>query len=281
MSEWFANGQRVSTIPIDDRSAQYGDGLFETIAIRDSTPRFWSLHMQRLSVGCERLGIKAPRSATLRSWLDAAIEASDIDTNFALAKIIVSAGAGPRGYRRDADMQPAVRIGVFDASGLPRDAYRDGVGIRVCRTRLAIQPQLAGIKSLARLEQVLARAEWDQSGIVEGLMLDTGDRLICGTMSNVFVASGNTVLTPAITRCGVSGVMRRHILTLLESTDIDVVVRDLNIAELNAATEVFLTNSQYGVLPVSRCGAERWAIGSQTRLIQSLAADNAVPECAP
>lgn len=281
MSVWFVDQQVVESVPIDDRSVLYGDGLFETIAIRNHAPRFWPLHLERLQLGCDRLGIVAPSAELLRTAMDSAIDACGIDTTFATGKIIVSAGPSPRGYARVSGSRPGVRIGLFESRVVADEDYLDGIRVRLCDTRLAIQPQLAGIKSLGRLEQVLARAEWDDVGIQEGLMRDTENRLICGTMSNVFITSKKRVATPAITRCGVSGIMRRHVLTLLDNASIGCDVRDLSSEDLFAADEVFLTNSQFGVLPVRRCAEQRWTMGTLTETIRSLVSDNGVPECYP
>jgi 4-amino-4-deoxychorismate lyase len=144
-----------------------------------------------------------------------------------------------------------------------------------------VQPLLAGIKSLNRLEQVIARAEWDDENIFEGLMLDTDGRLICGTMSNVFIVKKSAVITPAVTRCGVAGIMRRHLVGLLQKeAGIACEVRDVAADELSAADEVFLTNSQFGVLPVRACTSMQWDIGPVTRRAQTIVAGNGVPECA-
>ncbi|MDH3266292.1 MAG: aminotransferase class IV [Gammaproteobacteria bacterium] len=158
-----------------------------------------------------------------------------------------------------------------------RAAHRDGVRARICNTRLALQPQLAGIKTLNRLEQVLARAEWDHPAIFEGLMRDTGDRLICGTMSNVFIVSAQAIATPAITRCGVTGIMRRHLL-LFDNAGIHCDVRDIRASELSAADEVFVANSQFGVLPVMSCDGRKWPVGDITRQAMMLAGQNDVTE---
>ena len=114
------------------------------------------------------------------------------------------------------------------------------------------------MKTLNRLEQVLARNEWHDESVFEGLTLDTDGRLICGTMSNVFLIAGQQLTTPAITHCGVSGVMRRHVLTLLDEAGIGCEVRDVDADELWAADGVFISNSQVGILPVRRCGAHSW-----------------------
>ena len=280
MSEWYISAERVDTMPVDDRSAQYGDGLFETVAIRHGQPRLWPLHLERLLTSCDRLGIPAPVAEALSEELVAVLAATNIDTAYAAAKVMVSAGTGPRGYRRMHATAPTVRIGLFDAQPPDRKSYRDGIRTRICQTRLAPQLRLAGMKTLNRLEQVLARSEWSDSRIREGLMADPEDRLICGTMSNVFVVVDQSLATPAITRCGVSGVMRRHVLAELRQRDIDCAVRDIAITEALAAQEVFLTNSQLGVIPVRQIEARQYPVGDVTRRVMRIAADSGIAECA-
>jgi len=198
--------------------------------------------------------------------------------DFATLKIIVSAGSGPRGYGSQPGARPAIRVGMFPGQPLPVSHYQEGVEVQICATRLAVQPQLAGVKSLNRLEQVLGRSEWDDEAIFEGLMLDTDARLICGTMSNVFITTQAVLITPAITRCGVSGIMRQQVIGWLEDVGIACDVRDFEIEELRMADEVFLSNSQFGILPVSRCREFSWPVGPITRQVMALATDHGVME---
>jgi 4-amino-4-deoxychorismate lyase len=281
MSAWFSERTRIGSIPADDRAAQYGDGLFETIAIRNGAARFWAAHVARLQTGALRIGLVCPPAEALRDELAAALDQSEVDGAFATAKLLLSAGSGPRGYQRARATKTTLRVGIFAAEPMAATNYRDGIETRLCASRLAVQPQLAGLKTLNRLEQVLARAEWNDSGILEGLMLDTDGRLICGTMSNVFIATDSALVTPAITRCGVSGIMRGQLISLFQAAGIDCAVRDVSIDELFGADEIFLTNSQSGVIPVRRCGDHEWAVGTWTRQAQALAAANSVPECQP
>ena len=281
MSYWYRNGQPVDSVGLDDRAVQYGDGVFETIAIRNGDARFCDDHLARLRLGCERLGLQCPPPGTVRAELNAALVDSPVPTDHAIAKVIATAGGGPRGYQRPSGREAAVFIGLFPGQPLPSRHYRDGVAVRICATRLAIQPQLAGIKSLNRLEQVLARAEWRDDQVFEGLMLDTDRRLICGTMSNVFIVRQNSISTPAITRCGVSGVMRGRLIAMLEETGMSCEIRDIEAAELLSADEVFLSNSQFGVLPVNACRGTRWRVGALTRELMALASRRGVTECDP
>ncbi len=281
MSYWSINGRAGDLLAVDDRAVQYGDGVFETIAIRDGRPRFWELHVERLALGCDRLGIRSPDTGDVGQYLHDALSDSDIDPTFATAKIIVTSGRGDRGYRRPPTVSPTIIVGVFASSPRPRDAYRTGIDVIICETRLAVQPQLAGIKSLNRLEQVLGQDEIVRRNVDEGLMLDTEGRLICGTMSNVFLIIDNTYVTPAITRCGVSGIMRRKVIEFLDAHGADYDVRDVSPGDVSAADGIFLSNSQFGVLPVRQCGDRSWPIADKVQHVMQGVAAAGVPECRP
>ena len=289
MSEWFFAHGAIGGIPVDDRSWLYGDGLFETIAIRDGKPRLLDLHLERLGLGCRRLGIEEPREDDLLGSLQAALSKTTLDLGFALGRLVVTAGQSPRGYAR-AGASANVYVGLFSSAPPDPRLYREGCRVRLCSTRLARQPQLAGLKTLNRLEQVLARAEWQSSSHLpqpsatfEGLCFDTEEQLICGTMSNVFIVQGERLMTPDLSQSGVAGVMRRLLLEICAEQGRLVEVLPVDHAALAAADEVFLCNSQFGIVPVSviegphgdfsgRAGLSerRLPIGTVTRKLMSL-----------
>jgi len=172
-----------------------------------------------------------------------------------------------------------IYMGVFPANPVIRQTYEKGAATILCKTRLAVGSPVAGLKTLNRIEQVLARSECLRTGAFEGLTLDTEGRLICGTMSNVFIARDKKIATPALDRCGVAGIMRQFILELLEQQGTDVEVRDLEWDDLIAADEVFITNSQMGLVPVHRCEHQEWKIGGVTHDVMKLLAANGIAEC--
>ena len=280
MSRWFHDGEPVNVVSIDDRAFQYGDGLFETVAIRSGEPRLWSYHMDRLAAGCERLSIAAPDAQALRKQLDSALAESGEMPADCAAKIIISSGVSGRGYARENPTTATAYIGIFAARPVAAELYRDGVETLVCKTKLAPFSFAAGLKTLNRLEQVVARSECVAQAAFEGLTLDASEQLICGTMSNVFIVSNESISTPSLHRCGVEGVMRRHTIETLAANDITVDIRDVGEAELYRCDEVFLTNSQFGLLPVRRCGEKVWRQHPVTRKVMGIMVENGVTECA-
>lgn len=261
------NGQAGDAISALDRGLQYGDGLFETIAVRNGEPQLWTRHLQRLAAGCRRLYLPPPDSALLT------MEAKELSAGSARAvlKVIITRGPGARGYRiQPADPATAAErmsriLMLVAASDHAPTTWRDGVAVRLCELRLGSNPRLAGIKHLNRLEQVLARAEWSDDAIHEGLVRDGEGRVVSGTMSNLFIVRAGRLLTPPLQHCGVAGVMRGLIMDTAHDLGIAVGEAPLWPQDLAAADEVFLSNSLIGIWPVRRIDAQAFLPGPLTQ----------------
>lgn len=260
----LVNGQEARHLPVTDRGLQYGDGVFETMALRHGEPLLWQRHLQRLAEGCARLGLRKPDDSLLRQELNrvAGNEAR------AVAKIILTRGSGGRGYRPDGDAEPTRIVQHLPWPAYPADAQH-GVRVRWCTTRLAQQPRLAGIKHLNRLEQVLARAEW-QDDYAEGLMRDSEGLVIEGTKTNLFlVCADGTLVTPDLSQSGVAGVMRAQILDSVASLGLRCRVQAVDMDLVHAAQELFLTNSLIGLWPITQLEARRYVVGQISQKIQA------------
>ena len=245
MSIWI-NGRRGTVIDCRDRGLQYGDGLFETMLVRRRRIRLLDLHLERLAEGCRRLGLAVPGAGIEREIVRRARQGAE-----GVLKLILTRGRGPRGYRPAGDERCTC---VVSLDPLPAGRERSA-RIRMCRTRLGINPDLAGLKTLNRLESVMARAEWRDERIWEGLMRDVEGTVVCGTMSNVFLRRGSTLMTPALDRCGVAGVMRRWVLEQAQDLRLDVWQGRLPVEAFRDAEEVFMTNAVAGVVPVGHIQA--------------------------
>ena len=252
------NGQSQETIFALDRGLSYGDGLFETIRFVGKHAPLWQRHMQRLKLGCERLQLPAPDVVLLEH--EAAEAIRDLDS--AVLRITITRGTGERGYAQPSVLTPTRIVAAFS---LPTLSTGDrGVHVRVCATRYGDQPLLAGIKHLNRLEQVLARAEWRDTSIAEGLMCDGRNNVISATAANLFAVIDNTPVTPRLDRCGVAGVARAEVLERLPACQI----RELPLTQCLTASELFLTSSIRGILPVRGVGDTVYAPGPVARALQ-------------
>ncbi|MEK7190938.1 MAG: aminodeoxychorismate lyase [Pseudomonadota bacterium] len=264
----LVNGVAVDTVSARDRGFQYGDGLFETIAVSRGTPLLWERHAQRLLAGAVRLDMPPPETALLRAETDRLCRGVERG----VLKIIFTRGISGRGYRPDASASTTRALSLSPWPDYPPSWSGEGVVVRLCQTRLASQPRLAGLKHLNRLEQVLARAEWDDE-YAEGLMQDESGNIIEGTMTNVFLVEEGTLCTPDVTRCGVEGVMRGAVLEQAGCLGIACRVGPVTATQLEQADELFLTNSLIGLWPVRRIENRSYTIGQTTRKIQQAIRD--------
>jgi 4-amino-4-deoxychorismate lyase len=263
---YLLNGESKHCIEFSDRGFQYGDGLFETIEIINETPVFLNRHLRRLNQGCERLLIPMPDISTLRKE---ALQLSK-DSTHAVLKLIVTRGSGGRGYRQPDAINTTRLFSLHPYPDYSENFTLLGVNARFCKARLGLNPYLAGIKHMNRLEQVLARSEWDSSEIQEGLMLDVNEHVVEGTMSNIFLVKDKILYTPEITQCGVKGILRDIIIQLAKKYLISVVEKDITKDELFSADELFITNSIIGVWPVKQLEWRNYGVGGVTRQLQSL-----------
>ncbi len=262
----LVNGVSTDLVSVMDRAIHYGDGVFETVAIRDGRPELWLPHIKRLQQGCERLGFSAPDAGLLTR------ETAQLSRpqKRAVLKIVISRGSDGRGYRPPEKVSPTRILSLHPWPEWP-DAYgAQGIHARICNTRLGRNPQLAGIKHLNRLEQVLARDEWHDPDIAEGLMLDVEGLLVEGTMSNLFLVRNGVLLTPDLSQCGVAGIMRGIVMEVAQQLGIRCETGHFTLLDLIAAEEVFVTNSIIRIWAVNRIDANDYSVpGEITHLIQS------------
>jgi 4-amino-4-deoxychorismate lyase len=260
------NGESKDHIEISDRGFQYGDGLFETIEVRHGQAVFFERHLKRLESGCRRLYLPFPDAHLL------SLEAKELCRQWpsarAVLKIIITRGKGGRGYRQPDVIQPTRVLSLHPYPDYPENYPELGIVARFCTTRLGLNPALAGIKHLNRLEQIMGRAEWNDPAIQEGLMLDINGHVIEGTMTNLFYMKNNSLYTATLTQAGVAGIMRGIIMTLSAEHGFSVIEHTFTKDELLSADEAFVCNSIIGIWPIKQIDMTCFSIGPITKNIQ-------------
>ncbi len=261
---FMIDGHDCESVPADDRGLQYGDGLFETMAAMDGRIALLEEHLERLSHGAGRLGLPIPDRGVLRREVLGLLPGQ----GRAVSKLILTRGSGGRGYRQPEKIKIRRIVSVHPWPDYPDSWASDGIAVRLCETRLANDPVLAGLKTLNRLHQVLARAEWDDPDIAEGLMMDADGRVVCGTMSNLFLVRSGALLTPDLEYSGVAGVMRKQILKVAAQMEIEVQERAVSLDDLSRADEIFFSNSLIMIWPVRQFEDRIRATGPLTTRLQ-------------
>lgn len=236
--------------------ANYGDGVFETMRSHQGRLPLVELHLQRLARGLAVIGLAAINIEKIRFELQ---HLASLHPNAVIKLIAISAAPGGSYLRQHNGVEHALVVSALP----PSDSFEhpEGIVVRVCKTRLAQNSSLSGIKHLNRGEQILAANEANAHAAQEGLMLDSAGLVICGLSGNVFAVLDGQLCTPIIDGAGVNGVMRACIMHLCAEMGIALSVKALPMADILRASELFLCNAVRAVRPVARlieeCGSER------------------------
>jgi 4-amino-4-deoxychorismate lyase len=261
----WVDGQPADSVSVLERGLHYGDGLFETIAVLNGEARLLGRHLQRLATGCERLGLRAEPAQ-----IGAEVRAAAAEMPRAVIKVLLTRGrALARGYALSGAEIPTRIMLRYPWPAEDPAAAQAGARVRIATLRLGENPALAGVKHLNRLEQVLARREWSDPGIMDALMFSHSGDLISGTMTNVFIVRDATLFTPRLERCGVAGVMRATVLALAAAGGVPVRECALSAQDLGAAEELFLTNALIGIRPVRELEGAALPLGPLTRRLRA------------
>lgn len=262
-AKWFVNGGEPHSLPLDDRGLAYGDGLFETMRVIGSEIPLLDLHRARLFSGCKKLDINLDEPR-LNRQIDQALEL--VHAAQSVMKVMVTRGGQASGYARTENAEPNIYIRLSPL-GSPDSSESNPLHppqvqplrAQICNTRLSIQPELAGIKHLNRLEQVLAANEIKHPA-EEGILMDTEGYIVEAISSNLILIKDGLLHMPDLTNAGVRGVMQTCISQLVGQADIEgiegirareVKTAKMTLDELCQSSEILLVNSVRGIRNIS------------------------------
>jgi len=232
--ELFAPGARA--IPADDQGFTLGLAVFETLLQEHGRRYFERQHFARLECGSSVLGIPWPPPRDPAAAL-ADYGAQLGDGAFAV-RLSLSRGS-PGGPPR---MVIHARVADFSAA--------NGVAVALARHPKVLDSALEGTKSTSRLRNVLTLEEAQAEGAWDALVRTSQGDFAEGTISNLFVVRGDRVVTPALDRGALAGVVRGELIAGFEAQGVRVVEGRIEAADLNDCDELFMTNSIVRIAPV-------------------------------
>lgn len=232
-------------IALTDRGLLLGDGLFETLLAVDGQVRHLEAHLDRMAAGCAVLGLPALDREQARDLVLAAPDKAGLTAGRAAVRLTLTAGSGGRGL--DRPEAPACVLFAAAAPAPPAGAPASAILASVRRNEGSPASRL---KTLAYLDNVLARAQARDAGADEALMLDNRGRLACASAGNLFWLDGDVLATPALD-CGVlAGLARGRVMDAAARLGLQVREVHAGIEALAGADAAFLTNSLTGVRPL-------------------------------
>lgn len=248
----LVNGVKQKHINVENRGLAYGDGLFTTAKILNGKVEYLTQHLQRLSFGCQKLGISAPSLNTLEQQLIS----TATDYSKAVLKVIITASSGGRGYARSSDNNHDLIIMVHEYPSYYDDKIQTGMRLGTSTQKMGVNPMLAGLKHLNRLEQVLLRQELSNREEDDLLVTNVNNDVIEATSANVFFYQNNKLYTPDVSHSGVNGIMRQNILAKYPKT----IIKSVSLDDIAQAEEIFICNCIMGIMPISNYNGRELSI---------------------
>ncbi len=220
-----------------NRAINYGDGLFETMLIVDGQIPLWNWHFQRLDESLGRLNLQSLNQSFLYDKILSLVN----DSGSYIAKLVVFRDDSKRGYAsQSSQVQFYITVNPYNDFSINDSTANDSLAIS--SVRLSQQKQLAGLKHLNRLEQVLAANELDSTGFPDAIMLDNKQRVIETISKNIVMIKNNRLYTPKLNKCGVYGVALRW----LEAQGFELKWKNIEFSTLQKYDGMMVCNSVQG-----------------------------------
>ena len=241
---YYIDGEFVKAdqarIPVDDLAILRGYGVFDFLRTYRGKPIFLKDHVARLQHSASQIGLELPWTSgqIIELVLKTLAHNSHPESNI---RIVVTGGSSPD-FITPPD-QPRLLILITALMQAPDWWYRKGVKI----ITLHALRSFPGAKSIDYIPATVALKAARQNEAIEAVYLDKFDNILEGTTSNIFAFSGNQLVTPE--KEILSGVTRKNIMQLADRL-YDLEIRQISRNELLSASEIFITSTNKGVVPV-------------------------------
>ena len=262
-NNFLINGDSSKNINPFDRGLSFGDGVFRTFLVRNRYPINWDMHYEKLKVDAGILKIKTP---TKKDLLHDIKKLFSVDKTY-IGKVIITRGISDQGYQYKRNIKSTRIVLKINYKKIDRGFYLNGVRLKVCKTRVSYNDFYGGVKHLNRIDNVLAKAELNDS-VFDGLMLDKNNYINECVSSNVFARYGKVIVSPKQTNAGVSGVCKQIIIKNAKLLGFKFKYQDINLQKLKSADEVIITNSIFGALYINQIEEKKWKDDFFTSLIR-------------
>lgn len=237
-------------ISVFDHGLLYGDGVFEGIRVYGGKVFLHQEHINRLYESAKAIRLVIPmKPAEMISAVEQTVRANNLSDGY--IRLVVTRGAGSLGLDIRKTSNPQVIIIADSITLYPPETYTKGMNLVTASTIRNHPGALsARIKSLNYLNNILARIEGTDAGMVEALMLNHKGEVAECTGDNIFIVKHGAVLTPSPDAGILEGITRNAVMKLAREAGHPVRECSLTRHDLYVADEMFLTGTAAEVVAV-------------------------------
>ncbi len=236
-------------ISVFDHGVLYGDGIFEGIRMYSGRVFRLDEHIDRLFSSAKSILIDLPwtKEEVIEATIDT-IKANNLTDGY--VRLVITRGVGGLGLNPYLCPTPSMFIIAANIQLYSDESYEGGLDLITCATRrptpASLSPQ---VKSLNYLNNVMAKIECIQAGVMEGIMLNEQGYVAECTGDNVFIVKKGVVYTPPVSDGSLDGITREVIFDLCESEGIELREASMTRHDVFTCDEAFLTGTAAEVIP--------------------------------
>ena len=235
------------TVSIFDRGFNYGDGLFETILVKDLSPLYLKEHLQRLHKGCVKLKIQKPSLLTIKNNIKKCIGKS----NNCIIKIILTRGIVRPGYEFINSIKPNLYF-IKIKNNVKDSDITSSVNLGIAKYEIKENTYLSRIKHINRIDQALIASELNKVKNINDLLVINKGLIIETLASNIFfvkkIKNNLTFYTPKLDNYGIDGVMRNVIINYLKKKKYKIYVVEIPLTKIKFYNYCFKVNTIKGLV---------------------------------
>ena len=248
----FLNGKFLpeadAVVPLNDRGFLLGDGLFETMRVANGKPFRCAQHLERLTRGADFLKIKLPFTPReIQKFAGELIGQNKLAE--AILRVTLTRGAGARGYSPKSSGPPTLAMTLHPLPPVNADEPVQW-SLVTSSFRLPAGDALASFKTTSKILNVLARAEAEEQGADEALLLNANGEVAETAGGNIFWVYQDAIYTVPTGRGVLPGITRAVVLELCQSLGLETNKRVIKPEQLRNAEGIFVTQSALGIVPV-------------------------------
>jgi branched-chain amino acid aminotransferase len=241
-----------ATVSVFDHGLLYGDGCFEGIRVYGGTAFLLQSHVARMQDSAGRIYLDPPYTADeLIEAIEQTIEANRINDGY--VRVVYTRGKGSLGLNPFSCENPSCIIIADTITLYPPEMYTDGMAVIIAkRPRVPIACLDPKIKSLNYLNNILAKVEAIEAGVLEAIMLNIDGYVAECTGDNIFLVKDGTISTPDTSSGMLHGITRQFVIDeVAPACGYTVEERIVTKDDLFAADEIFLTGTAAEVIGVA------------------------------
>ncbi len=234
-----------------DRGFLYGDSIFETFRSYDGVSFKLTEHIERMRQSAKWLKISFKYTNTEISKIIEELIDKNNNRN-AYIRITLSRGEGGSALQMNDNINPTILIHVKPYTPYDRKLYENGMYLVVSNYRRSTTNPIHCHKSTNLLTSILLKEEANKKSADEAIILNTDGYVAECIVSNIFMVSGESVITPSLDTNILPGITRRTVLDICNDSSIPVNEEHFTVETMLRADEVFITNSLMEIMPVSK-----------------------------